>query len=341
VAGGIARKSTRAARSRAYSLASVRLRHVLTIGLDVGGTKVLGAVVDPARPTDVVRELRVPTPAGGAGLVDVLADVVDHLRVDGPIAAVGVGVPGLVDADGVLRAGAHLASVADLPLARALAERCGAPVEVDNDANAAAVAEHRGGAGAGVDDLIVITLGTGIGGGIIVEGRLRTGAHGFAGEPGHMVVDPNGPPCPCGQRGCWEQFASGSGLARLARSAALGGQLLAAVELAGGDPELVRGEHVTATAKQGDGQSMAVLDELADWIAVGLANLVNVFDPEVVVIGGGLVDAAELLLPRAQQRVHQRILAGGRRPLVPVVPAQLGERAGAIGSALLAADLVA
>jgi glucokinase len=314
---------------------------VLTVGLDVGGTKVLGAVLDPARPGEVVRELRVPTPPGGDGLVDVLADVVDQLTADGPVEAVGVGVPGLVDGDGVLRAGAHLAKVANLPLAEGLAQRCGVPVEVDNDANGHAVAEHRGGAGAGYEDVVVVTLGTGIGAGIINRGRLLKGAHGFAGEPGHMVVDPTGPPCPCGQRGCWEQFASGNGLARLARSAALGGQLDAAVDLAGGDPELVRGEHVTATAKQGDGDSMAVLDELSDWIAVGLANLVNIFDPQLVVIGGGLVDAADLLLPRAEKRVHDRILAGPRRPLVPVVPALLGERAGAIGTALLAADLLA
>jgi glucokinase len=315
---------------------------VQTIGLDVGGTKVLGVVVDPAHPADVLHEHRVPTPPGGEGLVEVLGEVVDELTAAGGDAiAVGVGVPGLVDGEGVLRAGAHLQKVANLPLAADLRARCGRPVAVDNDANGHAVAEHRGGAAAGVGHAVVITLGTGIGGGLIVDGALVRGAHGFAGEPGHMVVDPNGPPCPCGQRGCWEQFASGNGLARLARSAALGGRLAAAVEEAGGDPELVRGEHVTAAARAGDAEALAVLDELADWIAVGLANLVNVFDPELVVIGGGLVDAADLLLPRAQAQVHERVLAGRRRPLVPVVPAVLGERAGAIGVALLAADLVA
>jgi glucokinase len=314
---------------------------VHTIGLDVGGTKVLGVVVDPTAPGVVLDEHRVPTPPGGEGLVDVLAEVVTELSgASGPIDAVGVGVPGLVDADGVLRAGAHLQQVANLPLAADLRERCGVPVAVDNDANGHAVAEHRGGAAVGVANAVVVALGTGIGAGLVVDGQLVRGAHGFAGEPGHMVVDPNGPPCPCGQRGCWEQFASGNGLARLARSAALGGQLEAAVEQAGGDPELVRGEHVTAAARRGDAEALAVLDELADWIAVGLANLVNIFDPEVVVIGGGLVDAADLLLPRAQAQVHQRVLAGSRRPLVPVVPALLGEQAGAIGVALLAGDLV-
>jgi glucokinase len=314
---------------------------VLTIGLDVGGTKVLGVVIDPANPGQVLHERRVPTPPGGEGLVDVLAEVTDGLvDLAGPVAAVGVGVPGLVDDDGVLRAGAHLQRVANLPLRDDLVARLGVPVAVENDANGHAVAEHRGGAAVGAQHVVVVTLGTGIGAGIIIRGKLLGGAHGFAGEPGHMVVDPNGPPCPCGQRGCWEQFASGNGLARLARSAALGGRLVAAVELAGGDPELVRGEHVTATARQGDPGAIEVLDELAEWIGVGLANLVNVLDPELIVIGGGLVEAAEFLLPRAQARVHERVLAGGRRPLVPVVAAVLGERAGAIGTALLAADLV-
>jgi glucokinase len=315
---------------------------VQTIGLDVGGTKVLGVVVDPDHPADVLHEHRVPTPAGGEGLVDVLAEVVEELTAAGAVAAaVGVGVPGLVDGDGVLRAGAHLQKVANLPLGSDLRDRCGVPVAVDNDANGHAVAEHRGGAATGVQHAVVITLGTGIGGGLIVDGALVRGAHGFAGEPGHMVVDPNGPPCPCGQRGCWEQYASGNGLARLARSAALGGRLALAVDQAGGDPELVRGEHVTAAARAGDADALAVLAELSDWIALGLANLVNVFDPELVVIGGGLVDAADLLLPRAQAQVHERVLAGTRRPLVPVVPAQLGERAGAIGVALLAGDAAA
>jgi glucokinase len=315
---------------------------VRTIGIDVGGTKVLGVVLDPAHPADVLQELRVPTPPGGAGLTDVLASLVHDLSTSAGIAidAIGVGVPGLVDGAGVLRAGAHLQRIANLPLAQELSDRCGLPVAVGNDANGHAVAEHRAGAAVGVADVTVVALGTGIGAGIIVGGRLLTGAHGFAGEPGHMVVDPNGPPCPCGQRGCWEQFASGNGLARLARSAALGGRLASAVEAAGGDEELVRGEHVTAAARQGDPDALAVLDELAEWIAVGLANLVNLLDPELIVIGGGLVGAADLVLPRAQASVHERVLAGGRRPLVPVVPAVLGERAGAIGTALLAAELV-
>ncbi|MDP1819324.1 MAG: ROK family protein [Acidimicrobiales bacterium] len=311
-----------------------------TIGIDVGGTKVLGVVLSADAPTDVLIEHRVPTPPGGEGLVAVLAELVDQLRAEGDVAAVGVGVPGLVDRAGVLRVGPHLPRLRDVPLADELAARTGVPVEVDNDANGHAVAEHRGGAAAGVDEALVVSFGTGIGAGIITGGKLLRGANGFAGEPGHMIVDPNGPPCPCGRRGCWERFASGTGLGRLARDAALGGRLDLAVDLAGGDPELVRGEHVTAAARQNDPDALGVLHELARWIAIGLANLANIVDPGIIVMGGGLVEAADLLLPPVRTHFGASLMAVDHRPAVPIVPAVLGEQAGAIGVALLAAELV-
>ena len=304
------------------------------VGLDVGGTKVLGVAVDPADPAIVLTEDRVPTPDGGDGLVEVLLELATSLAPDA--AAIGVGVPGLVDRAGTLHMGPHLRRMHDVPLATLLAERSGIPSLVDNDANCHAQAEHRAGAAQGYDEALVITLGTGIGAGIVTGGRVLHGANGFAGEPGHMVVDPNGPPCPCGKRGCWERFASGSGLGRLARDAAEGGRLDDAVALAGGDPEAVRGEHVTASARAGDAESEAVLEAFAGWIALGLANLVNVLDPAVIVIGGGLVDAADLLLPEVQHRFADLVMAGERRPAVPIVPARFGHRAGAIGAALLA-----
>ena len=164
------------------------------------------------------------------------------------------------------------------------------------------------------------------------------GANGFAGEPGHMIVDPNGPPCPCGQRGCWERFASGTGLARLARDAAHGGRLDAAVALGRRRPR--RGAAASTSPPPrapATPRRVAVLGELAHWIALGLANLVNLLDPAVIVIGGGLVDAADLLLPEVRARVGDLALAGRQRPEVRIVPAALGERAGAIGAALLAA----
>ena len=308
----------------------------VSIGLDVGGTKVLGIAVDPAVPGTVVAEDRVATPDGGAGLVDTLLELVDSLGISP--ASIGVGVPGLVDRAGTLHMGPHLRRMNEVPLARLLAERSGVPTRVDNDANCHAVGELTVGAATGASEVLMITLGTGIGAGIITAGELLRGANGFAGEPGHMIVEPNGPPCPCGKRGCWERFASGTGLGRLARDAASGGRLDAAVALAGGDPEAVRGEHVTASARSGDAESQAVLDSLAGWIALGLANLVNVLDPAIIVIGGGLVEAADLLLPEVEARFAALVMAGERRPAIPIVPAALGERAGAIGAALLAAS---
>lgn len=311
---------------------------VISIGLDVGGTKVLGVAIDLSAPAAVLAEERVPTPEGGAGLVDTLLDLVAVLSSKGSVpGSVGIGVPGLVDRSGRLHMGPHLRRIQDLPLAGLLAERTGLPTMVDNDANCHAVAEHAGGAAVGADEALVVTLGTGIGAGIITAGRLLRGANGFAGEPGHMIVDPDGPPCPCGKRGCWERFASGTGLARLARDAAHGGRLDVVVERAGGDPEAVRGEHVTAAARAGDVDSLAVLGDLAHWIALGLANLVNVLDPAVVVIGGGLVEAADVLLPEVRTRFADLVMAGDQRPDVPIMAAALGGRAGAIGAAVLAA----
>jgi glucokinase len=308
-----------------------------SVGIDVGGTKVLGVLLDPAQPLDGLGEDRVPTPEGGDGLIGLVAELAD--RIGPEASAVGVGIPGLVNRRGQMIMGPHLRKLRNVDLTARLRERTGrATVVVDNDANCAALAEQRAGAARGFDNALVVTLGTGIGAGIVIDGHLVHGAAGFAGEAGHMVIDANGPPCPCGKRGCWERFASGTGLGRLARDAANAGRLDAAVELAGGDPEAVRGEHVTAAARAFDPGALAVIGELAHWIALGLANLVNILDPGIIVIGGGLVEAADLILPEVRNRFPDLVMAGALRPEVPIVAAELGERAGAIGAALLAAE---
>ena len=313
---------------------------MITIGLDVGGTKVLGVAVDPADPGVVLASHRIPTPDGGAGLVDVLAGLVEVLSGRlGPPAAVGVGVPGIVDGEGTLVLGPHLRHLREQPLAAQVRERLAVPTVVDNDANCHAVAEQRAGAARGAREALMITLGTGVGGGIITGGTLLRGAHGFAGEPGHMVVDPMGPPCPCGKQGCWERYASGTGLGRMAVEAAQAGRLDAVVALAGGDEDAVRGEHVTAAARAGDEAATQVLDQLAWWISLGLANLANILDPAVIVLGGGLVEAADLLLDPVRTHFAALVMGGTARPATEIVAARLGEEAGAIGAAALAADL--
>ena len=322
----------------------------VTIGIDMGGTKVLGVAVDDEGV--VLAEVRVPSPgprrassraAGDAGgpepVIEVLASVTEHLRrqVDVEVSSVGVGAPGLVDNTGVLRYAPNLPPGNGLDIVGGLSARLGGlRTVVDNDATCATAAEWAFGAAVGVTDAVMVTLGTGIGGGVIAGGHVVRGASGFAGEIGHMVVDPTGPPCPCGKQGCWERFASGSGLGRLAREAAHAGRLDKVVSLAGGDAESVRGEHVTMAARSGDAGARAVLADLGWWLALGLSNLALALDPAVMVYGGGLVDTVTLVLDEVRTAFDELLEGRAYRPEVRILPAQLGERAGAIGAALVA-----
>src|SRR4051812_18405812 len=297
----------------------------LSVGVDVGGTKVLALAVDE-NGRRVGNEARRPTPRGSDALLDAIVGVITEVRasVGEPLAAVGVGVPGLVDRTGRLAVGPNLPGIAKLPFRDELQGRLGLPVAVDNDATCATWAEVTLGAARGAREAFLVTLGTGIGGGIVTDGKLQRGHNGFAGEPGHMIVDPDGPPCPCGRRGCWERYASGSGLGRLARDAAYAGSLADAVQRAGGDPESVRGEHLTASARDGDVAALAVIDQFGWWVALGLANLVNLLDPAVVVVGGGLVAEGDLLLDPARRAFGGLVMSAEHRPEVPIRAAALG-----------------
>lgn len=265
-----------------------------TVGLDIGGTKILGLVVDADGA--VLAEHRVPTPPGESRAVeDALVGVVDHLRaVAGPVVALGVGAAGLVDVRrGVVLHSAHL-PWRDEPLRARLAERTGLPVTLDNDATAAAWAEQRWGAGQGAPDLIFVALGTGIGGAILSGGRLVRGRSGLAGEFGHVQVVPDGRPCPCGLRGCWERYCSGTAL------------------------------------------EVSSLPEVAHWLTVGLAGLVATFDPDVVVVGGGLGVPETGLLAHVEQHLGDHLTGAAHRPPPRLAYAALGPRAGALGAAGLA-----
>ncbi len=322
----------------------------LTLGIDVGGTKILGLAIDGAGA--VLAEAKVATPrvvpaendddSGAEAVIEAIADVAEQLRGTlgteaARLSAAGVGVPGLVADDGTLSFAPNLPGGEGLDVRGRVGRRLGdLRVVVDNDATCAAVGEWTYGAAAGATDAVVVTLGTGIGGGLIVNNRVTRGAHGFAGEIGHMVVDPSGPSCPCGKRGCWERFASGSGLGRLAREAAHAGRLEEVVRLAGGDPEAVRAEDVTAAAAAGDTGAQTVLEELGWWLALGLANLANLLDPALFVLGGGLVDALDLVLEPVRVAFDDLVEGRHRRPEVMICLATLGERAGAIGAGVLA-----
>jgi glucokinase len=325
----------------------------ITFGVDIGGTKVFGVVLDPDG--SVIAESRVATPqtedpaglesASGPGIdvADAVATVVASLR-EGPgersndrSITVGVGAPGMVDRLGTLRFAPNLPSAVGADLRELVSKRVpDAVVVVENDANCAALAEQAFGALRGVRDGVMVTLGTGIGGGLVLDGEVQLGSSGFAGEIGHMVVDPAGPPCPCGRRGCWERYASGGGLGRLAREAAYAGRLSHLVAQVGGDPENVHGEDITRAAVSGDEGALGVLDELGWWVALGLANLVAMVDPERCVIGGGLAEAGPLLLDPTRRAFAGLVEGGSVRPPIDIAGAALGERAGAIGAALAA-----
>lgn len=291
----------------------------LTVGVDIGGTKVAGGVVDEYG-TVLAREVAAtPTQELGPGAVeDVLVSVVTALTTSHPATAVGIGAAGLVSGGRVLYC-PHLPLRGE-PVAARVAERVGLPVVMDNDANTAALGEALFGAASGVRLAVCVNLGTGIGGAFVSSGELLHGAHGLGGEFGHMTLVPDGLPCECGRRGCWEQYASGRALQRLVPG--------------------LGGEGITAAARAGDGSALAAFAEVGRWLGLGLANLVAAFDPELIVVGGGVSDAAELLLAPAREALADSVFAAEWRPSVPVVRAALGTDAGLIGAAALAARAV-
>jgi glucokinase len=311
----------------------------LAIGVDVGGTKIAAGLVTVGGA--VLATARRPTPSSDSDAVLALvADVVEELvqSAGEPIVGVGVGVAGAVDAQ---RSHVYFApnlhwSKVD---ARAVLENStGLPVVIENDGNAAAWGEFRFGAGTGTQDLVLVTVGTGIGGGIVLGGSLFRGAHGAAGEIGHVSFVPDGVPCGCGRLGCWEQYASGNALVRQTRELAAHRRADAVSMLAMGDgtPEGIQGVHITEAAMAGDPVASEGLRMLGVALGTGLANLAAVLDPEIFVIGGGVCEAGDLFLSSARESLHAKIIGGANRPLPAVVVATLGNQAGMVGAADLA-----
>ena len=306
------------------------------IGLDIGGTKILG--VRAARDGTVLDRVEAATPAEDQAATLEAMVVAARRLMTLDVLAVGVGAAGMVDvANGILRFAPNLAW-RDLAIAEHMQEALGVPCQLDNDANVAAYGEFRFGAGRGYRHLLLVAVGTGIGGGIIIDGRLFRGANGYAAEIGHVVVDPLGPPCGCGNLGCWEQVASGATIGRLGRETARAQPSSAMVALAGGDLDAVTGPLVTRAALDGDPAAIGVLGSVGVRLGIGIAGLVNVLDPQVVVVGGGAVAAGELLLEPARVAFHDAVEGSSRRPKVPIVAAQLGNDAGAVGAAALALE---
>lgn len=307
---------------------------LLTVGIDIGGTKVAAGVVNADG--QVIDEVRRDTPTHSPQAVeDAIADIVTAFAERHDIHAVGIGAAGFVDAHrAAVLFSPHLAWRNE-PLRDAVSRRLRLPVAVDNDANAAAWAELRFGAGQGESHLALVNLGTGIGGALVTGGAVQRGRYGIAGEFGHMQLVPNGHRCECGNRGCWEQYASGNKLVREARELVAANspaahQLIAAVD---GDPAKITGPLVTRLAMAGDRCAVDLFDEIGYWLGVGIANLASAFDPGLFIIGGGVSDAGELLLNPARDAFRRTLSGRGFRPEARIVRAQLGPNAGLIGAA--------
>lgn len=308
------------------------------IGVDLGGTKLAVGVVGPdgrilaraERPTDV---------AGGveAILADTRRAVNEALGVLGKglgdVAGVGIGAPGPVEpGDGVVIIAPNL-GWRDVPLGKLMQSGFGIPARVDNDANAAALGEQWCGAGRSVSDMVMVTLGTGVGGAIITHGAMYHGAHGYAGEIGHMTILEDGPLCGCGNRGCLETLAAAPAIARIAAEVIDAGRATRMSELAVANPGGLEAKIVFEAAREGDPEALGIVNQVARYLGIGLANLANILNPEMIVVGGGVSRAGDLLLDPVREEVRRRALRGPDR--VKVVRAELGNDAGIIGAASL------
>jgi glucokinase len=313
------------------------VRTGVAVGVDVGGTKLAAGLV--AADGSVLDRVRHDTPRDDPVLIaDLIAAVTADLRGRHGLADIptGIGAAGLMDRQGVVKYSPNL-PLTDFPLSKELAGLISGTITVDNDANVAAWGEYRIGAARGArDSMVMLTVGTGVGGGIVLADRLVRGAHGMAGELGHIAILEGGPPCPCGARGCLESLSSGTAIARAAREALERGRIGAAGPLAALRPDEVTGKAVTVAAHAGDEEAIAILADAGRWLGIGIASLVAAFDPEVVVLGGGAMQAGALLLEPAIQGAGDRLLGRGYRDLPPIVAAGLGDDAGIVGAALLA-----
>lgn len=309
-----------------------------TIGIDVGGTKVLGGVVNSSG--EILVDARRDTPReGGQALTHAIAEVARELMGKYSVGSVGISAAGFVSSDRkTILATPNIAGWNGVDLDAQLTDLIGVPVVIENDANAAAWGEAIFGAGRGHDNLLIVTVGTGIGGGIVLNGNLHRGGFGIAAEIGHMRVVPEGHLCGCGVRGCLEQYASGSALMRHAREAISATPELARnlLSLGNGTVDGLTGKHITEAAQAGDAVALAAFNTTAHYLGAGIASLSVILDPTRIVIGGGVVAAGEILLEPTRQSLIRHMPFAGKHPYPDIVPAQLGNQAGLVGVADLA-----
>ena len=302
--------------------------------MDVGGTKIAAGVVTPEG--EILKEVRYPTPASPSRLVESIARAVREVKGGFEVGGACLAVAGLILAqENRVVFSPNLHAVEGIPLKDELEPRIELPLTVENDASAAAWGEFRFGTGSEVDHLVFVALGTGVGGGVISRGALLRGAQGAGGELGHVTLDPTGPRCACGNRGCLEALVSGTAISRRARELASERPDSALGRLA--SDRKVLGEDVTGLAHEGDELALKVLEECGRWLGIGVAGFVNVFNPEVVVVGGGAMAAGEMILKSAREEVRLRARPPSR-DLAQIKEATLGPSSGLLGAAALARD---
>jgi glucokinase len=305
----------------------------MRIGIDLGGTNIAAGLVDDS--FAIVKKESVKTPRGAEAIASAMDGLARSLGLDGAVSA-GIGSPGAVDAAAGVVAYSNNLHFDNVPLASLLSGKLGLPVKIGNDANAAALGEFHAGAGRGpkVESMMMITLGTGIGGGIILDGKIYDGFNGMAGEVGHKVIVKDGEGCTCGRKGCWEAYASATALIRLTRAAieAHPDSVMAEITREKGK---VSGRTAFIAARQGDTAGEAVVGEYLSYVACGLANLINLFQPAVLCIGGGIANEGQPIIDRLLPLIGPELYGGGGNPKTHICLARLGNDAGIIGAALL------
>jgi glucokinase len=309
---------------------------VLKVGIDIGGTKIAGGVVDSHG--RIVEKLRVDTPIDTSALADAVVDMTRHLASRHDVVAVGVAAAGFIDRDRATVIHAPNIAWHDEPLKARLEARIDVPVTIENDANAAGWAEFQFGVARDATDMLMLTVGTGLGGAIVVDRALVRGKWGVAAEVGHMRVVPGGHYCGCGHEGCWEQYASGTALVRDAQGALIAqpDRAQRLLELSGGDPAKLTGPQITQAAQEGDPLAVELLANLGRWIGEGAASVTALLDPELIVIGGGVGAAGDLLLQPIRRAFAEQLSARGHRPEAQIELAEHGNEAGIVGAADLA-----
>lgn len=310
-----------------------------TVGVDIGGTKIAAGVLSPD--DELVAENRKSTPVRDSDAVlEVIVELVEELQSDFELQAIGIGVAGLVDQTRSRVIVAPNLGWVEEPLRVQVERSLGLPTVIENDANAAAWGEFTHGAGRGQNDLVMVTVGTGIGGGLVLGRKLQRGAHGVGSEFGHLRLVPDGRLCGCGRHGCWEQYGSGNALVRTARNLASDRRGEAGVLMSFGDgtPEGIQGPDITEAARRGDTVALEAFEVTGTWLARGMVEVATLLDPDAFVIGGGVVEAGDLLLGPTKREYAAQLLARSQRPMTEILPARLGNKAGIYGAADLARD---